>query len=324
MSCAIERGTFCGRALCRGMLLLCLFVLCGCRDTILHDLSEEQANRVWVVLSKAGIGVEKTRENGTWSIEVDSSDATEALIAIEQSRCLKDSAKTLPQSSGSLIPSREERNYHFQRNLALSLERTFESLPRVLEARVHLRLVKDNSLGLVSENKRQSAGVLLLTEAGDAIAESKVKRLVSGATGVSMDAISVVIADGVSSFNEAKEQMATVAKSEAELLEVGSATYKSFEQQGLAEDTITSFASMSLTAKVSFALLASLFFFLLLNMFFKKTSASNSVDRTPYGGKGSSFDELGDIAEDGFKGAKESDTTASADGVFGGDCDDVF
>jgi len=181
----------------RQCALVVLFACSACDETIVHDLSEVQANRVLVALAHQGVSAEKVREVSSWSIAVPSSSATTALTVLEAHRTLKDLAVTSRSESGSLIQSREERMHRVEREVSQSLEQTLETIPAVLEARVHLNLNAAQQLSFLSEKPHQSASVLLVARSGAAIDRAQVQRLVSGAAGINEESVSVVISEDV-------------------------------------------------------------------------------------------------------------------------------
>ncbi len=192
-------------------LLLCLLLLTGCREeAILHELSEVQANRVLVALEKAGIHAEKKHEGQSWSIVTPEDVATTALATLEESRVLRnDLERSHSTGSASLVQSREERMQLVERQLAASLESTLETLPDVLQARVHLFLDTADKLSLLPNAPKQTASVLLISERPDGIDRGQVQKLVSGASGIVVEQITVLVSNSKDTVARSAGTMAT-------------------------------------------------------------------------------------------------------------------
>jgi type III secretory pathway lipoprotein EscJ len=178
------------RILCQSLLVLAVLA-CGCKETILHDLSELQANQVRIVLSRSNISAEKVREGNVWSVTVPSSRATAALALLAEERVLKPRPE-IEEDSNSFIQSYEERTRKQERSLAVGLEHTLERIPGILEARVHLHFSRERMLQLVPEQPKHSASVVLLIPERTKLDESHIQALVAGASGIANEDISVI------------------------------------------------------------------------------------------------------------------------------------
>lgn len=166
-------------------LVLFSWGLLGCQEAILHDLDELQANRVRLTLERNSIEAKKIKDGSKWLIQVSEKRVTEALQVIESSRLLRSTLRRIETPEGSLIQSREERLSRLLESRSRSLEDTLQSIPGVLEAHVHLYA---DSAG----KKAKSASVLILLD-GEAEPEySGIQSLVSGASGVPADLVSVI------------------------------------------------------------------------------------------------------------------------------------
>ncbi len=174
-------------------------LLSACKETILHDLKESQANEVKVTLSQAGIVAEKIFAGSGWNVEVPDDQATSALATLRESRVLEKHLEDVVEPPKGLIPSREERYHYLERQLALSLEDTLERIPQVLEARVHLYLQKPDAFDYSGKALRHTASVLLLVEeegnpgTSSSLQETQIKQLIAGATNVQLGDITVII-----------------------------------------------------------------------------------------------------------------------------------
>ncbi|MFN8389857.1 MAG: hypothetical protein U0136_06175 [Bdellovibrionota bacterium] len=166
---------------------------CGCREEILHDLDELHANQVQLVLNHAGIESEKVRSGALWNVTVSRSRSAGALSSLEQSRVLWRDLSRFKEQSGGFIQSREERARESERQVSWTMEQTLERLPGVLEARVQLEIA-DQSADLSAAHQPRSGSVLLVVNELKAPDVHEVKQLVAGGTGLSPEAISVVVA----------------------------------------------------------------------------------------------------------------------------------
>ena len=178
-----------------GILLLGqMLLLGGCDEEILHSLDENQANRVKLVLAQTGIVAEKIQENGSWALRVSGAEVTPALAALSRSRTLQRELTRKSELPAGLLQSKEERSRFAERELAWNLERTIESLPGVLEARVHLFLVAPSMLEVQEHAAEQSASALLILETGVKVEEQKIREIISGASGIQPQRVTVLSA----------------------------------------------------------------------------------------------------------------------------------
>ena len=92
------------------VLMLALF-LAACREEVMHDLDERQANLAKVALEDIGVSAEKKRQGSGWSIAVQGGDAGRALALLEERRIGRKSQELPGESSKSLVPGKEEREY---------------------------------------------------------------------------------------------------------------------------------------------------------------------------------------------------------------------
>jgi type III secretory pathway lipoprotein EscJ len=168
----------------RSLLIAALLILCGCRETILHDLDEEQANRVWVTLRHHRIEAEKNRSGAGWSIAVEKSAAGRALTTLEKLRLPRRPRNR--ERSSSFIPSRAEKDLLREQQLSERLEETLSALPGVVDARVHYLLEE-------KERARSSASVLLVTLPGVTVDVRQIKEIVAGGGALDGGRVSVAL-----------------------------------------------------------------------------------------------------------------------------------
>ena len=63
-----------------------LLLMSSCKEALVHNLSEPDANRVVTVLAKEQLLAEKRAEGNNWSVVVDSDQFLRALEILEVSR----------------------------------------------------------------------------------------------------------------------------------------------------------------------------------------------------------------------------------------------
>lgn len=178
-------------------LVMLLLGLASCKETLLHNLDERQANQIKVSLARVGIASEKVFDGTSWAIQVAAENETKALATLEENRLLKRNLEDGLETSQSLIPSREERARAVERQVSIQLEQTLERLPYVLEARVHLSLAVPNRVELEDKGNSGTASILLIvtpsTIEQQLFHEEKIKKLVAGASGVDVNRVTVVV-----------------------------------------------------------------------------------------------------------------------------------
>ena len=145
-------------------------------------------------LSESGIDVEKVSQpDGRWAIAVQRREVTRALGYLDSQRILSvRESKTSSSSKGSLIPSREEQRFRYERSISGTLEESLAAMPGVLEARVHLNLPEEDPLFGSRPSLRGSGSVLLVVDDRFVSADGEVSALVGGAAGIPAEGIRVL------------------------------------------------------------------------------------------------------------------------------------
>ena len=178
----------------RLLLLAILLLATACREPLMHNLKEVEANTIVMHLHAAGVTAQKeSQPDGKWSIVVAQTDVVRAMQTLNERRLLRKAPPNNNKSS-SMLASREEQKLQFERTLSSEMEYTLTTMPGVLDARVHLNLPeRDPLLGEVLDTQSSaSASVLLVHEDGAKVDELDVRRLVSGASGIPVDKIAVL------------------------------------------------------------------------------------------------------------------------------------
>ncbi|MCB0352178.1 MAG: hypothetical protein KDD64_01600 [Bdellovibrionales bacterium] len=175
-------------------LVLVLLILAGCKEQIVHQLSEEDANRYLARLHSGQFEAEKVRlPDSTWAIAVPRSDSAAAIQFLSRSRLFRRSHGDASESRSFLV-SREEERFRFERAMSREVEATLTAIDGVLEARVHLNLPpRDPLFGVSREGDgAASASVLLITSRDLPLSNDSIRELIAGAAGVPLEGVSVL------------------------------------------------------------------------------------------------------------------------------------
>ena len=181
-----------------GALLKCAYLvavvcLTACQEQIVHDLSERDANRVINHLSEARLHPRKIKQpDGRWAIAVAHDEMVPALGYLDTRRVLARRDTTAGAGKGTIIPSREEQWFRYERSVALSIEESLSTLPGVLEARVHLNLPDDDPLLGEAAPGSGSGSVLLVVDSRFSAGEGEVSELVGGAAGLKPELVRIL------------------------------------------------------------------------------------------------------------------------------------
>jgi len=178
--------------------LLATLAAIGCNVELEHGLDERQANHITALLDDHGVAADKIRDEGTdgWKIAVPRADLARSFQLLDSYDLPKRGRKGLTETLADrgLLPSLGEEQARLESARAVELERTFEGVPGIVSARVHLALPEARLDGVISPAR---AAVLLRSNGTAAITEAQVRALVAGATvGMSPDAVQVVITGG--------------------------------------------------------------------------------------------------------------------------------
>lgn len=169
-------------------------MLLGCREQILHNLTESQANRAQLVLSQSGVVADKARDVTGWSIAVPTAVAAMAIERLEAERFIP-ADQPASKGSSSIVPSVEERSYELERELATSLEHTLGRLPGVLEARVHIYRKSQSPFDSAPTPDGTASVLIIVRPTVEVAIDENIKRIVAGAAGLKPDAVVVVRSD---------------------------------------------------------------------------------------------------------------------------------
>lgn len=178
----------------RSLLCLVLLTIVGCREQLIQNVSEQQANRLMTRLNDKEIRSRKRRQaENLWAVEVDQGDLPAAMREMQKLRLIREAS---PGSSegASVVSSRDQQRFAFERSLSAEIEQTLSSFDGVLEARTHLNLPQvDPLFGKVVPGARGSGGVFLIVEGTLKFSREDIAHLVAGAAGIKAEDISVLI-----------------------------------------------------------------------------------------------------------------------------------
>ena len=187
-----DRGSSfrCCRVNCCFTLLL---FLSACQEQIVHDLSEREANKVISHLSVAKLDARKVMQaDGRWAISVSQDAIVSALAYLDTQRVLATRDVKGPVAKGSMIPSREEQWFRYERSVAVSIEESLATIPGVLEARVHVNLPEEDPLFGSSNRGGGSGSVLLVVDEKFGALDEEISALVGSAAGIPREVIRVL------------------------------------------------------------------------------------------------------------------------------------
>ena len=174
------------------LFLLLLLCLCACREVIVHDLSETEANKMMTRLLASELDASKEKQaDGKWALSLPKEQASAAIRFLSDHRMLKEESVTLSQKAGLMV-SKEEQRFRYERALSHEIETTLANMSGVLQARVHLNLpVIDPIFGQNIDNSKSSASVMLVLE-NKQVNIAEISALVAGASGIPLSSISVI------------------------------------------------------------------------------------------------------------------------------------
>lgn len=174
-------------------IIVVTLLFAGCREQVVHDLSEARANMILSRLTGAGMSGEKVRDAaGKWAISVPEYASASTIQFLERARLLTSrTGAGAPDRAGLLMSRHEQRMVH-ERRLSSEIETTLASLPGILDARVHLNLPFDEPFG-PKQQRKSSASVLLVADAITNRPVDHIAALVAGASGINPRDVEVLI-----------------------------------------------------------------------------------------------------------------------------------
>ncbi len=226
------------------ILFVCIALLTtGCDEQILHDLTEQDANKVLSRLGSGNLNAKKVvQSDGRWSIAVPRDAVVPALAYLDTNRVLSPrSPGNSAGGKGSFVPSREEQWFRYERSVAVSIEDSLSTVSGVLEARVHLNLPETDPLFGTRKESIGSGSVLLIVDSRYGSKDEEIAALVAGAAGVPAAKVTVLKsqaypkqAEGVAEVAPAVQAVAGASDSAAPSIQSSSASSLLTADVGLA------------------------------------------------------------------------------------------
>lgn len=155
------------RNLFRSALAAVFVALSGCSIELQHDLTEDDANEIYVVLQHNGISASKLKEEGgnepRYIISVPKQDVAAA------AQLLKDHSLPRPKADGlaifkrmkGMIPTQTEERAMFIEALAGEISNALNRYPGVLEARTIVMIPENNDLTQPDKRPLPTASVFI-------------------------------------------------------------------------------------------------------------------------------------------------------------------
>ncbi|HZI10895.1 MAG TPA: type III secretion protein [Myxococcus sp.] len=153
--------------------LLALVLVTGCHIELQHELTESDANEIYVLLSKNGINAKKEKEEGgnevRFMITVPKSDAAQAAELLKLNSLPRPVEKGLSHfAKGSMVPTATEERAMLLKALAGEVSNSLNQIDGVLEARAIVMIPENNDLTQPENKPMPSASVFIKYRPGDA------------------------------------------------------------------------------------------------------------------------------------------------------------
>jgi type III secretion protein J len=174
-------------------VLLPSLLLAGCQVDVMTELEEQQAVDLIVLLRQNGIVAEKRlsgeSQDPTWAVRVPSPRASDAFLILSENDRPRDEPEGFADLFGKskFIPTETEEKVLFLQAQAGELAKTIESIPGVIDARVHIAIPEEDPLRRALEGERTPpprAAVLVKhwasARGGSDISAADVRTLVAG------------------------------------------------------------------------------------------------------------------------------------------------
>ena len=167
-----------------------ILLLARCSVELQHDLSEDQANEILVILQSNGVLAEKVQtgndQNKTYALSVTRAQAQKAWQILKENDLPGRSEKGIEDifTKNSLIPTATEERALYLEALQGELARTLKTMDGVINARVHIVLPEDSLFGEeVTQSKPKAAIFIKYTFRRDGsfpFKHNEIKSLVAG------------------------------------------------------------------------------------------------------------------------------------------------
>ncbi|MFY0529948.1 hypothetical protein ACN28I_44535 [Archangium gephyra] len=146
--------------------LLALAVGTGCTIDLQHDLTEQDANEIYVLLSKNGISATKMKEEGgnelRFRIQVPKADTAQAAELLRAYSLPRPMEKGLNHfAKGGMVPTATEERAMLLKALGGEVSNALNQIDGVLEARVIVMIPENNDLAQPENKPEPSASVFI-------------------------------------------------------------------------------------------------------------------------------------------------------------------
>ena len=178
-------------------LVLCLFVLVGCKEELYSNIEENEANQMLAILLQNGIDADKVLvKDNLVNIEVDKSNVASAITLLNSKgfpRIKHEGLAAMFQKDGLISTPAEERARYIY-GLSQELSQTLMDIDGVVAARVHLVLPNNEPQ---NENALPSSAAVLIKHDGDPLVGDlvpQIKELVTNSIeGLSYEKVAVIL-----------------------------------------------------------------------------------------------------------------------------------
>jgi len=187
--------------------LLALFLATGCSIELQHGLMEEDANEIYVLLSKNGIGATKVAAGeGTdmrFTIQVPKSDAAQAAELLRANSLPRPMEKGFNHfAKGSMVPTAAEERAMMLKAIAGEVANALNKIDGVLESNVIVNIPETNDLTQPENKPLTSASVMIRyrpsLEGKPPVTEKDVQAFVSSAVQeLKPDKVTVLLTPGL-------------------------------------------------------------------------------------------------------------------------------
>ncbi len=189
-----------------------ILVLTGCesKSTIVHELNEQTANEIMVLLAKDHISAYKIAQNAgqgpgaqaktiQWDIAVNAQDRLQAMAVLSTNGLPRKHSPNLlelfPESG--LVPSDTSQQIRYEAGLATSLANTIRKIDGILDADVIVSFPEENPLNPAEHKKPITATVFIkhngILDDPNSHLLSQIKQLVSSSVaGLSYENVTVI------------------------------------------------------------------------------------------------------------------------------------
>jgi type III secretion protein J len=152
--------------------LLALVLMTGCHIELQHELTEADANEIYVLLSKNGINAKKEKEEGgnevRFMITVPKADAAQAAELLKLNSLPRPVEKGLAHfAKGSMVPTATEERAMLLKALGGEVSNSLNQIDGVLEARAIVMIPENNDLTQPENKPMPSASVFIKYRPGE-------------------------------------------------------------------------------------------------------------------------------------------------------------